>query len=51
MNQRDVLDEVSLDIEAMTTEELRVLHDQHRIGDIATVLKELGGPAVNGFCL
>jgi hypothetical protein len=51
MNQRDVLEKVAIDIEAITAEELRVLHEQHRNGDIATALKELGGPAVNGLCL
>jgi hypothetical protein len=41
MSVKDALDAVLQDIEAMSVEELRVVHEDHRNGDIAMAMREL----------
>ena len=41
MSMKDALDAVLQDIEAMSIDELRAVHESHRNGDIAMALEEL----------
>lgn len=50
MSLKDALNAVLQDIEAMSVEELRAIHEKHRDGDIALAMQELRAYVGSDLC-